>query len=233
VSSYKKAPLAVAALSMTSIALAAGAPSGTGVAAPATTTVDGTVVPVNLSDYELSCETVSGKIDFSPGLTSEQPYGQVSLTAKIKATNCTASPPPAIGGPAVTIPKVTLSGGLTLPYGARCAGNAYRTLTGGLTATYKTAHGIMATSGPAQVVPGSWSWDCASTGTLSVTFPAAVVGVSLPAVQVTGSFAGTDGGASSKIVFNGCTFSSKKLSSASGVQSVKCAAMPGNSLFLG
>jgi len=231
VNSKKKASLGVAALSMTSIALAAGVPSVPGVAA---TPTNGTVLPINLSEYSLSCATVSGKIGFTPGLTLQQPYGAVSLTAKIKAADCTASPPPAAaGGPAVGISNVVISGALQLPYGAMCAGTAYRTLTGALTAKIKTAHGFVATSGPAQVIPGSWSWDCSSTGTLSVTLPAVVPGVQLPAVQVTGSFAGTDGGASSQIVFNGCTFSSKKLSSPGGVKSVKCGEMPGNSLFLG
>ncbi len=114
-----------------------------------------------------------------------------------------ASPPPA-GGPLVSISKVTMSGALALSY-ARCAGPAYRTLTGGLTTKEKTAHGtakVAVGPGPAQVIWGSWSWVCNSTGTVSVSLPAVQAGAQLPAVQVSGPFAGTDGGASSKVVLN-------------------------------
>lgn len=228
----KEASLGAVALSLTSIAWAAGVPCST-TGAAAIGTKGSTPPAVNASDYTLSCGTVSGKIGFSPGLT-EQSTGPVSLTVKIKASNCMASPPPA-GGPLVSISKVTMSGALALSY-ARCAGPAYRTLTGGLTTKEKTAHGtakVAVGPGPAQVIWGSWSWVCNSTGTVSVSLPAVQAGAQLPAVQVSGPFAGTDGGASSKVVLNGGTFSSNKLSSPGGVKSVNCQEMPGNSLFLG
>jgi hypothetical protein len=229
VNAKQKTSLGAAALSLTSIALAAGVPSGSSVAA-----ATGSPPPVNAADYSLSCGTVSGKIGFSPGLTDKS-TGPMSLTVKIKGASCTASPPPS-GGPPVSISKVAMSGSLSLAYGTGCSGSAYRTLGGSLTAKFKTAHGsaqLSTQSGPALVQWGSWSWVCSTAGTLSVTFPAAVVGAQLPAVAVSGPFAGTDGGSSSKIVFNGGTFSAAKLSSPGGVKSVKFQEMPGNSLFLG
>jgi hypothetical protein len=234
VNSKKKASLGAAALSMTSIALAAGVPSSTSVAGAAGT--NGLQPPpVNANDYSLSCGTVAGKIGFSPGLTYKE-TGPIALAIKIKATDCTASPPLA-GGPPLNISKVTMSGALGLPNGASCSGSAYRTLTGALTMKYKTAHGsakVAAEPGPINIIWGSWSWVCSPAGSVSVWFPSVPqVGVQLPGVQLSGPFAGGDGGASSKIVLFGGTFSSSKLSSPGGVRSVIYQEMPGNSLFLG
>jgi hypothetical protein len=215
---------------MTSIALAAGVPSSTTVVAARGSTPP----PVDATDYTLSCGTVAGKIGFLPGLTDKQ-TGPMSLTVKIKATNCTATPPP-VGGPQITISKFSLSGALELPYGTGCSGSAYRTLTGGLTEKWKTARGspkLAVGQGASEVIFGSWSWACSSSGTLSVTFPAAVAGVQVPSVQVSGAFAGTDVGTSSKLVLDGGTFSAGKLSSPGGVGRVHFLEMPGNSLFLG
>lgn len=228
----QRTSLGVAAMSMSSIALAAGVGSDPGSAAPVA--ARGTVVPVNANDYTLSCGTVSGKVGFSPGLTDKS-NGPISLTVKIKATNCTASPPPA-GGPPVSVSKVTMSGALGLPNGASCSGSAYRTLTGALTIKEKTARGSakLANAGPNQIIWGSWSWVCNRAGTVSVWFPSVPqAGVQLPAVQLSGPFAGTDGGASSKADLFGGTFPSSKLSSPGGVRSVIYQEMPGNSLFLG
>jgi hypothetical protein len=232
VKAKQKTSFGAAALSLTSIALAAGVPTGTTVASA--TAATGTPPPVNAADYTLSCGMVSGKIGFSPGLTDKS-TGPISLKVKVKATDCTASPPPS-GGPPVTISKLSMFGSLALPYGTGCSGSAFRTLTGSLTMKAKTAPGsakLSVQSGPDLVKWGSWSWSCSTAGTLSVTFPAAVVGVQLPAVQVSGPFAGTDGGTSSKLVFTDGTFSARKLSSPGGVKIVKFQATPGNSLFLG
>jgi hypothetical protein len=224
----QKSSLGAAALSMTSIALAAGVPSSSTVAAAGTTPP-----PVNASDYTLSCGTVSGKVGFSPGLT-DKPSGMLTEKWKIKATNCTATPPPS-GGPPVNITMVAMSGVVTLPNGDSCPGFADGSMIGGLTEKWKTAHGSAKLSNPslAQINWGDWSWGCTSTGTASVTLPAIQAGVQFPAPQVSGPFAGTDGGASSKLVLNGGTFSSRKLSSPGGVRSVIYQEMPGDSLFLG
>lgn len=229
----QRTSLSVAAISMTSIALAAGVGSNPGSAAPVA--ARGTANPVNANDYTLSCGTVSGKVGFSPGLTDKS-NGPISLTVKIKASNCAASPPPA-GGPPVSVSKVTMSGALGLPNGASCSGSAYRTLTGALTMKVKTAPGtpkLVTGPSPAQIIWGSWSWVCNRAGTVSVWFPSVPqAGVQLPAVQLSGPFAGTDGGNASKVLLNGGTFSPNKLLSQGGVKSIVYHEMPGNSLFLG
>jgi hypothetical protein len=154
----------------------------------------------------------------------------------MKATDCTATPPPA-GGPPISISKVTMSGALGIPNGASCSGSTYRFLTGALTVKEKTAHGsakLALGNGPGGIIWGSWSWVCNTAGTVSVWFPSVPqAGVQLPGVQLSGPFEGSDGGASSTAVLFDGTFSSSKLSSPGGVKSVHYQEMPGNNLTLG
>jgi len=227
VNSKKKASLSAAALTMSSIALAAGVSAGGSVAAPLTTG-SSKPPPVDASHYTLACGTVSGKVDFSPSLT-EKPHGSVSMTVKFKVSNCTASPPPA-GGPPITVSKGTLSGTVTLPIGDSCPGFADGSaIAGTLTEKYKTAHG----TAPLAVNSGSINWGdfsaSVSGGSVSMLLPA----VQLPAVQASGPFAGTDGGASSKLTIAGGTWMTQKCATAGGLNHIVFPPSPNSTLFLG
>ena len=57
--------------------------------------------------------------------------------------------------------------------------------------------------------------------------------VQLPAVQASGPFAGTDGGASSKLTIAGGTWMTQKCSAAGGLKHIFFPPSPNSTLFLG
>jgi hypothetical protein len=227
----KTASVGVAAVSMSAIALAAGIPSGAAVSAPVKTANYPPKPTVDATDYTLSCGSVAGKVYFSPGLTDKQ-SGPITMKWKVKATDCTATPPPA-GGPQVTVSKLTMSGSVSLPNGDSCPGFADGSAIAG-TLTYKprTAHGSPKLSVPSgQINWGDFSVNV-SGNTVSLLLPAVQVGADPTAVE-TGPFAGTDGGASSKLIITDGTFLTQKCVSPGGLKNIVFPPNPNTSLFLG
>ncbi len=118
------------------------------------------------------------------------------MTWKYRATGCTATPPPA-GGPPVSVSKVTLSGSVVLPNGDTCAGFADGSaIVGSVTYKPQTPSGSAKLSDrtPGEINWGDFSQSVSGTS-FSMLVPAVQTpGTQLPAVQVSGPFAGQTAG---------------------------------------
>jgi hypothetical protein len=220
----KKTAVGAAMLSLTSMALAVGLPAGTSGAK----NLGPGGIPVNASDYSLSCGAVSAKLSFNPVLKQPGPVGSPgAVTMKLKATNCTASPPPS-GGPPVSISKVSARGTFTIP-DASCPGFlGGGALSGVVMLNYKQPGpgGKLASPTTAEVVLGSYSV-AVNGGVLVFKNPGPV---GLPAVQSTGAFMGTDGGTSSTLSITDGTFSPLQCAGRYGLKNLK---FTSGTLFLG
>ena len=169
------------------------------------------VPPVDATNYTVSCTVFSGGLKFKPALRSDFSL----ITAKVKATlaGCTAKPNGS--GTPVDITLGKLSGVLTINPATYtdCAiwgiGGTY-SANGALSVKWKTAAGTpKLSSGTTTVLPGSVLTGVTGEGGLeTLALPGASGGIG-----GTGSFEGTDGGASDSFslwgedastVFNQC-----------------------------
>jgi hypothetical protein len=171
----RKLPVVVAAITMSISAIAL-----TGGVASARTP------PVNATNYTATCTGISGSLSFNPPLTIAG--GAVSPeTVKTKASfsGCTATP--TAGGASVSITKASITGTITIASSSHtCMGLSTGAATGNSTVKWTTSPKL--SSGSSVASPGTRSGGPGGDG--SIVFSSDYSGV-------TGSFEGTDGGASS------------------------------------
>ncbi len=195
----RKLLLATAAvtLSVSAVALTGG------VASAKTSTVDAT-------HYTVNCTGVSGSFKFNPPLTIGG--GAVSPeTIKTKASfsGCTATP--TAGGASVSITEASIKGTITIASSNHtCTGLSSGTATGDSTIKWKTSPKL--SSGSSVVSPGTRSGGPGADG--SIVFSTDYSGV-------TGSFQGTDGGASSSTTAQSTTSFSSILATCETAKGLK------------
>ncbi len=166
------------------MALAVGLPFGL---IAASSTPAWAVVKVNATNYKVHCTSITGTISFSPALKLPgTTSGAEKSTVKLTLGGCTATP--TTGGTAVTVTKGVVSGALTGSGGSACTGLLGSSAQSGtLTTKWTTSPAL--SSGSTVLTPHTVLGGTNGTnGTFSI--PGAVP------PSATGSFQGTDGGAS-------------------------------------
>src|SRR5262249_47423636 len=146
---------------------------------------------VDASTYTVHCDTVIGKIKFAPALTS--PGTATSLTGTVSASlaGCIAMPPSG-GGPAVTIESGEVSGTLSGTSNDCNVLLSAGPATGSLKVKWNATPALLEKSSVATVSALSFS-----VFTPGFPFNPAYGGFNLSVSGVTGSFQGSDFGASS------------------------------------
>ncbi len=181
----------VAGASLTGVALAAGIAWGPGAGVAGAMSAKPTI---DATHDSIVCSSITAKVKFDRPL---RVGGTGTVGAKItaKIENCTASDPTGAAPPMIAEGKLT---GRVMLSGSDCSSIGTYALTGSMTMKWKTAKGTPKLSSGESMLSNIYltgNVDPAS-GTLSERAP-----VGVPAVQSTGSFAGTDGGASSNVGF--------------------------------
>jgi len=147
--------------------------------------------PVNATNYTVNCTGIAGSAKFSPAVTSDESAGTGTIAIKATLSGCTATP--TTGGTAVTITSAKVAGTLS---STRTAGeNGCAALAGGsdatgnLVTTWKTTPKLVSATSTIKVnsIAGSIGGD----GNAYFNIPGTV-----PNGTASGSFQGTNGGAS-------------------------------------
>ena len=179
------------------VAVAAALPLG---ALAVTSGIAGAVASVDATQYTASCTTFTGGLHFKPHLVNDPT--PVTATVKAALSGCTAEPDNS--GTAVDLVTGKITGTLTINVGSSsdCAmwfGGSYAT-TGSLTISWKTAKGSpKLSSGNTVVTPGGLTTGLTGQGG-SVTLQ---IPDSPGDINNTGSFSGSDAGASDSFSFDG------------------------------
>jgi hypothetical protein len=148
---------------------------------------------VNATDYTVSCQAVNGSAMFSPTVTSSEPAGTTVATIKVKLSDCTSDTT------GLTVTSGSVSGSLSDTHGAEdgCTSlvgppgdPSLITVTGTLTTKWKTSPRL--SSGNSVTTVHSVEGSVAGDGLVRFDIP----GSGGAANSGTGSFSGTDGGAS-------------------------------------
>jgi hypothetical protein len=148
---------------------------------------------VNATNDTVSCQHVNGSATFSPTVTSSEPAGTTVTTIMVKLSDCTSN---AAG---LTVTSGSVSGSLSDTHGAEdgCTSlvgplgdPSFITVTGTLTTKWKTSPRL--SSGNSVTTVHSVDGSVAGDGLAKFDIP----GTGGTASSGTGSFSGTDGGAS-------------------------------------
>jgi hypothetical protein len=167
--------------------------------------------PINATSNTVTCTGVSGSAKFSPALTTNEAAGTEKTTIKAKLTGCTSN----ATGLAVASGGVSGSFSSTHTAGTNgCASLAgSSTESGVLTVKWKTTPKL--SSGNSSVTVSSVSGGIGSDGNATFTIPGSTPD------SGTGSFSGTDHGASDSTTAQTTTSASSILSSCEGKKGLK------------
>jgi hypothetical protein len=142
---------------------------------------------VNATKDVVSCQAVKASATFSPTVTSCEPAGTTVATVKATLTGCKSN------GAGLTVTSGSVSGSVSVTHGAENGGTSLAgsmTVTGMLTTRWKTSPPL--SSGPSVTTVHSVEGSVAGDGLARFDIP----GTGNTASSGTGSFSGTDGGAS-------------------------------------
>ncbi len=182
----------------------------------AATSAGAKTLPVNATNYTVVCTGITGSVKFSPPVTTDETAGTGTTSIKAVLSGCTATP--TLGGTAVSITSAKVSGSLAT---TRTTGeNGCVALAGGSTATgtlttkWKTSPKLVTATSSLAVnsIAGSIGGD----GNASFQIPGTV-----PNGPASGSFQGSNAGASDTTSAQTTTSAASILATCEGKKGLK------------